>query len=221
LDVIEALHKRYTSRAFTSKSIVQETLLKVLEDAIHSPSWANSQPWEVFIATGEPLQRIKESFLNHFKNGVERHPELPTPQSWPPVIQQRIMELGAKRFEMMGIQRDNQTARQEMTELNFNFFNAPVVIYLCLERSLTPWSIFDLGALSQSIMLAGQHYGLDTAPAYNLIAYPKLIRKELEIPEDLLILMGIAIGYGDNQHPVNQFRSPRRLVNEVVRMKGF
>lgn len=78
-----------------------------------------------------------------------------------------------------------------------------------------------MGLLAQSIMLAGQQYGVDSAAAALLISYPDLIRAELEIPEDVLILMGVALGYRDRQHPLNQYRSPRRPLQEVVRLKGF
>ena len=48
-----------------------------------------------------------------------------------------------------------------------------------------------------------------------------LIRKELEIPDDLSIIIGIALGYSDAQHPQNKFRSLRRPIQEVVRFIGF
>jgi nitroreductase len=89
-----------------------------------------------------------------------------------------------------------------------------------MDRSLTSWSIFDIGMLAQSIMLEAQQYGLGSIPAYNLVSYPDIIRKELEIPDDLSIIIGIALGYSDAQHPQNKFRSPRRPIQEVVRFIG-
>jgi nitroreductase len=103
----------------------------------------------------------------------------------------------------------------------FQFFGAPMVIYLCLDRMLTAWSIFDMGLLAQSIMLAAQHYGVDSTVAAQLVSYPDLIRAELGIPDHLLILIGIALGYRDQQHPLNQYRSSRRPLQEVVRLKGL
>jgi len=61
-------------------------------------------------------------------------------------------ELGAERFKTAGIKRDDKAARQAIFEANYRFFGAPVVIDLCMDRSLTPWSIFDIGMLAQSIM---------------------------------------------------------------------
>ena len=136
-------------------------------------------------------------------------------------LQKRMEELGVERFKTAGIKRDDKAARQTIFETNYRFFGAPAVIYLCMDRSLTPWSIFDIGMLAQRIMLAAQQYGLGSIPAYNLVSNPDIIRKELEIPDDLSIIIGIALGYSDTQHPQNKFRSPRRPIQEVVRFKGF
>ena len=95
------------------------------------------------------------------------------------------------------------------------------MIYLCLDRSLTPWSMFDLGLLAQSIMLEAREYGLDSAPAVMLVAYPEIIRAELGIPENLSIVFGIALGHADGQSPQNKYRTPRRPIKEVVRFQGF
>lgn len=68
-------------------------------------------------------------------------------------------------------------------EANSRFFGAPVVVYLCMDKSLSTWSVFDLGSLSQSIMLAAQEYNLGSAVAAMLVIYPNLIRKTLDIPK--------------------------------------
>lgn len=111
-------------------------------------------------------------------------------------------------------------AAKKFGELNQNFFHAPTVIYLCMDKSLTPWSVFDLGSLSQSIMLAAVEHGLGTMPAVTLIDYPEILRGKLDIPSDLSIIFGIAIGYEDHQHPINKFKSIRRPVSEVVTIRG-
>jgi nitroreductase len=90
-----------------------------------------------------------------------------------------------------------------------------------MDRTLTPWSVFDLGLLAQSIMLAAQHFGVGSAPAVTLAAHPDLLRAELQIPDDLSIIVGIAIGYADDGHPQNKYRSRRRTVQEVVTFRGW
>ena len=108
-----------------------------------------------------------------------------------------------------------------MVENNHNFFGAPTVLYLCMDSSLTPWSMHDLGMMAQSIMLAATERGVSSAIAYNLVIYPELIRKEMNIPDDLSIVIGIAVGYADSGDRQNQFRSERRSLEEVVRFRGI
>ncbi|MEW6275437.1 MAG: nitroreductase [Bacillota bacterium] len=221
MNVLEALHSRHSVRAFKPNPIEKETLLKILQAANQAPSWGNSQPWEVFIAGGEALNRLREAFLKRFEAGSPMRPDLPRPQQWPPALQQRMAENAANRFAAMGLSPDDEAAKRAVTRRNYEFFGAPAVVYLCLERSLTPWSIFDVGMFAMSVMLAAQEYGVDSIPAVNLVAYPDLIRTELEIPENLTILLGIALGYGDLEHPANKPRSVRRPIQEVVRFKGL
>jgi hypothetical protein len=128
--------------------------------------------------------------------------------------------LKADRDKIPGVASPGKDPKKAMMERNSRFFDAPVVVYLCMDRALTPWSIFDIGMLSQSIMLAAQEYGVDSIPAVMLAAYPELIRAELHIPPDLLVLFGIGLGYRDAQQ-LNQVRTPRRPLNEVVHIKGL
>ena len=85
-----------------------------------------------------------------------------------------------------------------------------------MDRCLTSWSILDLGMMAQSVMLAAQDLGVDSAIAVNLVCYPDVLRAELDIPEELLIVIGIALGYADKSDPSDCFRSSRRSLGDVV-----
>ncbi|MPM51702.1 Chloronitrobenzene nitroreductase [bioreactor metagenome] len=126
-------------------------------------------------------------------------------------MQELLSDMGAAAGE----------AVNEIGALMGNFFNAPVVIYLCMDKNLGGLSFFDLGALSQSIMLKALEHGLSTMPAGCLVQYPEILHAELGIPDELSVIAGIAIGYEDSLHPINKFRSRRRPIEEVVTFKGF
>lgn len=221
MNTIKALNSRFCCRAFEPKQVSKEKVQRILEAAIRAPSCSNTQPWEIYVASGESLERLRKAYLANHEKGVPGKEDLPRPQSWPPALQQRIGGMMAKRSEALGIVRDDKAAREEILAANYRFFNAPVVIYLCMDRTLTTWSVFDLGLLSQSIMLAAKEEGLDTAPAVMLVIYPDLIRAELGIPDTLSIVFGMALGYSDPKNPGNKYHSPRRPLSEVMHIKGF
>ena len=221
LGVREALFDRYTCRDFKPDPVPREIIEKILEAAIRAPSTANTQPWEVFVASGAPLFHLREAFLANHQKQVPPHPDIPASFNWPPALGKRAEEIRALHLKHTGLHPGEATDVRDHWIRNFEFFGAPVVIYLCMEKGLGSWSLFDLGLLSQSIMLSAKEWGLDTAGALMLVAYPDLIREELGVPQDLSVAFGIALGYGtDPSHGV-AWRSPRRPLDEVVRFEGF
>ena len=221
MDVIDALNTRFTVRAFKPDPIDRKTLEKVMEAALKAPSWANTQPWEIYVAGGEVLNRIRDAYVAALKNCVDRNPDIAMPKEWPAVHQKRMEALKSERMAALERACLERTELKDLAEVNYRCFNAPAVAYICMYSTLGPWSLFDLGLFSQSLMLAARHFGLDSAPAVTLAAHPDIIRKELDIPDYLSIVIGIALGYADSGHPQNKFKSPRRSVSEAVTFKGI
>ncbi len=219
MNVTDCLKSRFTSRAFKPDRVTKETIFNIMEAAIHAPSWGNTQPWEIFIASGPALERLRSAYTEQFTQDVPLNPEIKRPEDWPPALKQRYMERTKARLDSMGIERSDEAGRRFNMEQNFRFFDAPAVVFLCMDRTLTPWSLFDLGLLSQSITLAAEQYGLGSAIAVQFASYPDLVRAELDIPADLSVVIGIALGYSDPEHLQNKLRSTRRSLSEVVRYK--
>lgn len=220
MEVGEALRRRRTVRAFLPRAVGRDTLSAILEAALQTPSWADTQPWEIYVAGGEVLERIRAGSIERTRSGVTGGPEMEPPATWPEKCRERTRELTASRAKESGVAVDNAAFQRDFLERNRRFFDAPCVVYLCLERGLSAWSIFDLGLMAQSIMLAAQGQGVESAIAINLVWYPDLIRTEVSIPDDQLIVIGIALGYADEDSPENGFRSPRRSFDDVVKLAG-
>jgi nitroreductase len=221
MDVTQALKSRYTCRGFKPTPVLKETLLEILDAAHRAPSWADTQPWEIYVATGEPLERLRRAHLDTFATGVAPHPDYPAPTQWPPALKHRMDELLDLHKKEAQTHPEHKNNPEAYLVRQMNFFKAPVVIYLCLDRSLGPWSIFDMGFFTQSLLLAAKEKGLDSAPAYRLVSYPDLVRQELGIPTELSILFGVALGYATEHSQTTRFESPRRLIKDVVKFKGF
>ncbi|MCL2336935.1 MAG: nitroreductase [Firmicutes bacterium] len=210
MNVREALYARHSTRKFLSTPVEKEKLTAVLEAASRTPSWANTQPWEVFVATGNTLDRIRAGYQNKYAEKVPVAPETPRPTKWSDAAQKRQQLLHP------GIVRDCGEAAKQFGALNQAMFHAPAVIYIAMDRVLSEWSLYDIGAYAQSIMLAAVEQGLATIPAITLMFYPDVLRRELKIPDHLKLTIGIAIGYADNEHGVNKFISERSPLEEVV-----
>ena len=212
MNIKEALENRRSVRAFQHTPVAIEALTAVMEAAKHTPSWANSQPWEAFIATGDTLSRIKAGFAECYANHVTANPETPRPTAW--------TDAAVKRREQLqpDMRRDCGDAVSQFGPLNQTMFGSPAVIYICMDEVLSQWSLYDIGAYSQSIMLAAMEYGLGTIPAMTLTLFPEIIHKELQIPENLKVTIGIAIGYTDHENAINNFVSARTAVSENVRI---
>jgi nitroreductase len=218
MEVTQALASRRTVRAFLPEPVPRETVTAILEVALRTPSWANTQPWEIYVAGGDALGRIRKAYVELTQQGVAARPDVPFPEEWPVACRERTRALTAGRAEILGVAADDALFRQDFLDSNRRFFGAPVVVYLCMDRFLTSWSVLDLGMMAQSIMLAAQDHGVESAIAVNLVCFPDVIRTELGIPEALLIVIGVALGYADMSDPSDRFRSSRRPFDEAVKL---
>jgi nitroreductase len=221
MDVFEALQRRRTVRAFLDLPVPRDTLETILGAALRTPSWANTQPWEIYVAGGEVLERVRATFVERTRAKVPGHPDMEMPGGWPEECRARTKALTAGRALVADTTPDDPAFQHAFVEANRRFFDAPCAVYLCMDRRLGHWSVYDLGAMAQSIMLAALEHGVDSAVAINLVVYPDVIRAELGIPDDLQIVIGIALGYADESGPEDAFRSERRSLEDVVTFVGM
>ena len=211
MNVIEAITERRSTRAFMSKPVEKDKLDAVVAAAVRTPSWANTQPWEIFVVTGETLERIKKGYQQKYEEKAPAAPETPRPSGWPEIATKRTQQLN------LDMKKDCGDAVEQFGKLNRAMFNAPVVVYVCMDKTLSEWSLYDIGAYSQSFMLAALEHGLATIPAITLTLYPDVLRRELKMADNLKITIGIAVGYADKEHGINKLVSGRSPLVETVR----
>jgi nitroreductase len=223
MDVIKAITERRSIRSFTSKPVPKETLLKILDVATRAPSSSNTQAWEIFVVGGSVLERIRQAYLDRFKNNLPGSPEVRGTgrEQLPPLFIERMNQFRAERFKHEGLDPQGQEGVRLSAERGSRFFGAPVILILCMNRNLSIFSTYDIGLLSQNILLAAEDAGIGSIIAGAIVSYPDILRKEVGIPDDLMIVEGIALGYPDKQSIVNTFHSSRRPLQEVVTFKGL
>ena len=228
MDISEAIEQRRSIRAFKTDPVPKDTLEEIIALALRAPSWANTQPWEFAIAAGEPLEEIRRAVNEKIQAGELMNPDLSAPVGYPEPYDTRRRGVGRGLFEAMGIPREDKERRMKWGMEGMMMFGAPCVIFIITDRSfymqddcLNVWPVFDCGLIAENIMLLAPKYGLGTIPEIQAVAYPDVLKKTLALPESKMLVLGIAIGYPDQDHAVNQFRSNRDPLDVVTRWCGF
>lgn len=106
-----------------------------------------------------------------------------------------------------------------MTDSQTRLYDAAALVYLTLPKGATGWSIYDLGAFGQTLMLAAADQRIDSMPAYEIVRYPDAVREIMGIPANTQLVMGIALGYRDPAKRINDFRSARAPENSILTIK--
>jgi nitroreductase len=126
-------------------------------------------------------------------------------------------ELGAQVYGAMGIARDDAVARRIAVLRNWEFFRAPVAGLVCMHRDFGTVDSMGVGMFLQTLLLALTARGLGTCVQVSIAGYPDIVRQELDIPAELTVLTGLAIGYPDPDFPGNALRVGREAVSRHVR----
>jgi len=223
VDVREAIRARKSIRGYRPDPVSREILAEILETACRTPSPMNTQPWEFFVITGPVLDALKKRNTENFRSGKPAEPEHLV-VGWPKdsVYRRRQVALAEQLFRLMDIPRDDRTKRMEWMERGFRFFDAPAVIVLVVDRSLSETGpLFDIGAVMQSLCLAALPYGLGTCIEDQGVMYPRDLRELAAIPDSKRVMMAVAIGYPDPDFPANQVETEREPVETITTWIGF
>ncbi|MFH1702798.1 MAG: nitroreductase [Nitrospirota bacterium] len=218
MDAIECIKARMSIRKFKPDPVPLEVLKRVIDVAKWSPSYKNTQPWEVVILSGKKKEELSKILVELLEKDTKPCPDIPEPKSWPQALDKRINALLKKRSELTGVDMFSLEALRKAKIANFQFYGAPHGMFLFQDSSLTAWSIFDMGLFAQSLMLAAYANGLGTVPQAFLTDYAKHVKKFLGIAGLKRLVLGISIGYPDLSSPVNQFRTDRIGTDEIVRV---
>ena len=228
MDVIQAIKERKSIRAFKPDQVPLDLLKEILEQAMRAPSWANTQPWEFAVVTGKKLKAIQEGFLERGAADLENlQSEVPRPYDFPEPYISRIKKMQVK--ERRG--RTTEMKPGEMEErllTNFRNYGATTCMYLLIdknylqqEKGINVWGMYDSGSIIQNIMLLAVNYGLGTIAQAMAVVYPDIIHKELGIPKDKLVALGIAIGYPDWDNEINKDFRDREPLDTIAKFYGY
>lgn len=226
MNVSDAIKKRKSTRAFLDKQVYPHIVVKILEQAKRSPSGDNHQPWDVAVLTGEAKNSLCIKLEEAFRSGkkpemdYEYYPQNKKSEKdtkWFGRYKENRKACGLALYSQLGITKEMQAEKDDLYAKNYRAFDAPVMLLFFIDKELGKGSYVDYGIFLQSIMLLATENGLATCPQGSLSEYSDIVREELPQYKDKIVLCGMSMGYEDPSKPINNYKTLRQSINEMVK----
>jgi len=218
MDIYEAVKNRRSIRRFLPERVPEETIRGLISDALWVPSWGNTQQYEFVVATGNALDRFKKENREALMSGEKPAPDVPMPEKWPEILKKRYMDVGKSVLTSLAIPREDKTGRTNYYGDMFSLFNATALLIVVVDKEiLLEYAMLDVGIFIQTFKLLAHARGLGTISLAASVTYPQIIRRIFNVPENRRIIIGTALGWPDNNSPVNNFERKRDPVDMFVR----
>ena len=223
---------RYSVRDFRPDPVATEIVEEILEDTRQAPSWSNTRPFMLALATGERADRLRAAYIaefdvtlpvQHKKRGAMVRLALSGKapdgdyRTWAPHpadLLPHSQAVGSQLYAHMGIARDDRKAHDAAVRRNCEAFGAPVIGFVLVHKGLMPFAALDAGIMLQTLFLSAKAHGVDSCPLGVLATWRRPFDAEFEAPADYRLITGFALGYASDA-PVNDFRAERRAVRLV------
>ncbi len=219
----EAVTSRRSIRQFIDKPVEREKLERVLEKAQLAASGGNVQPWEAIIVTGQPLAEITAKIKEKAKAAPlgENIEYAIYPEGLAGRHEDQRRAVGKAMFDSIGLAREDKAGRIAQMQKNWDSFDAPVQLFTYTRKYMGPPQWSDMGMWLQTIMILLREEELDSCAQEIWALYGSYMRELLNIDDDHIFFCGMAIGYRDADHPINNFERPRTPVSDVVKWEGW
>jgi nitroreductase len=216
----DILQARYSCRAFKPDPVPDDVIMQIIATARHVPSWCNAQPWQVTITKGAATDRFRTALTRAAGQGTPPSPDLDWPKGYSGVYAERRRTCGFQLYDAVGIDKSDREGRAAQMLRNYALFDAPHVAIISAPAELGPYGAMDSGGFVTAFTLAATALGVATIAQAAIAAYAPLVRDQLDIPDDRLILCAISFGYADQDAPINQFRTERADPTDITDWKS-
>jgi nitroreductase len=217
MDLEHAIFNRRSIRRFLKDALPANTIKEIIEKATWCPSWGNTQPWDVVVVTGSALETLKNENKAAILSGKSPQPDMPMPENWPVAMKKRYADVGKQVLGALSIKREDKQGRKDHYADMFYFFDVPALLIFTIDTQLpVGYAALDTGIFIQNICLLAQEKKIGTCILAAAIHFPDIVRKICTIPDNKRLVMGMAMGYPDNNSPVNQFKRQRIGSDEFV-----
>ena len=219
-----AITTRQSLRAFLSTEVPRETLEAILGVAARAPSGTNTQPWKVYVLTGEARSSLSRKIRAAYDDPAERatHTEEYAyyPTEWVSPFIDRRRKVGWDLYTLLGIAKTDKARMHAQHSRNYDFFGAPVGLMFTIDRVMRQGSWLDYGMFLQSIMVAARARGLHTCPQAAFTQFHRIICPHIGAPENEQLVCGMSLGHADPGAVENTLATERASVSSFVNFLG-
>jgi len=217
--VDHAITTRQSIRAFLPTPVPRDTIAEILSIAARAPSGTNTQPWKVAVLTGAAKARLSAAIMHVYndpelrRQHTEEYAYYPT--QWVEPYLGRRRKIGWDLYGLLGIGREDKARMHAQHGRNYAFFDAPVGMIFTIDRIMEQGSWLDYGMFLENIMIAARARGLDTCPQAAFTQFHRIIKDQLALPDNEMVVCGMSLGYADMSKVENT------LVTEREPVAGF
>jgi len=215
----DTIHQRRSVRGYLPDAIPDEVLTRIFELAQLAPSNCNVQPWKMFVATGDLRDRLSAEMQRRVIAREPAGPDYEYRGDFDGEYRKRQVECAIALYSQMGIERHDREGRERAVLRNFEFFDAPYMAFIGMDKAFGTTVAIDVGMYAQNLMLAMVANGVHSCPMGTMRNYPDLVRDAFGLGDETRILFGLAFGYEDTSVAANRTRTTREPISASVFIK--
>jgi nitroreductase len=216
MSLIELIKNRRSIRAFKPEAPPEEAVLTCLEAASFAPNPSNLQPWKFIVLTGDKLNEVRTVIEENFHSAFKAKEARPKPPISKHTEKALLKRKESEMEHMISTLRENGADMEKLAAGNFNFHSAPVVIlfatYAWKDENLFKCTV----AAMENFMLAATAMELGTCWANAVSICQDPIKKALGLSEEIVLVDGIALGYPEDNSPVNTLDRKRLPIDQLT-----
>jgi nitroreductase len=211
----DIVNSRKSVRGFKPEPVPAELLDQLFKVSLRAPSNCNTQPWQVHVASGDAVEKLRSVMPESFMKG-EFTMDFPYAGTYEGVYKERQYGAAHALYDAVGIKREEKDKRNEVFMRNFSFFGAPHVAFLFLPEPFGLREACDLGMYAQTLMLSMVAHGLGCCPQTALSFQADLVRDTLGVDTSNKLVFGISFGFEDSDNPINNAHTDRGALPDLV-----
>jgi nitroreductase len=219
-----AIVSRRSLRAFLPTQVPRETIEEILAVASRAPSGTNTQPWRVYVLTGDSKAELSRKVAAAYDDPAERatHSEEYAyyPTEWKSPFIDRRRKVGWDLYGLLGIAKTDKERMHSQHRRNYEFFGAPVGLMFTIDRVMQTGSWLDYGMFLQSIMIAARARGIDTCPQAAFTQFHRIICEHIGAPANEQLVCGMSMGHADPTAIENTLITEREPVAKFAHFLG-